>query len=90
MSNLDTKPKAECAKSASTAELAVTAEELHIICDTTVRLTAIRQNGCSHLCVENFAPEMMRKLLLELQMHKQGMVRAEDIFGAGCAKQIDG
>lgn len=78
------------ARSALTAGLAVTAEELRIVCDTTVRLTAIRQNGCSHLCVENFAPEMMRKLLLELQTHKQGMVRAEDIFGAGRANQIDG
>ncbi len=80
----------DSAASVLSAGLAVTAEELHIICDTTVRLTAIRQNGCSHLCVENFAPEMMRNLLLELQMYKQGMVSAEDILGAGCAKQIDG
>lgn len=66
-----------------TAVLAVTADELRTICDTAVRLTQIRQLGCPHLCVENFAPEMMRKLLLELQMHKQGLVRAEDLGALG-------
>jgi uncharacterized spore protein YtfJ len=57
------------------AGLAVTPDELRIVCDTVVRLTDIRQRGCKHLCVENFAPEMLRKMLIELVDHKQGMVR---------------
>ena len=53
-------------RSDSEALLAVTVNELRVICDATVRLTEIRQRGCAHLCVENIAPEIMRKLLLEL------------------------
>ena len=60
----------------------ITSDELRSICDAVVRLTEIRQCGCSHLSVENFAPELMRKLLLELQMHKMGMIRAEDVMPA--------
>ena len=63
--------------------LSVTVDELRIICDATVRLTEIRQRGCVHLYVENCAPEIMRKLLLELQMHKQGFVRADDLGSLG-------
>jgi hypothetical protein len=41
----------------------VTQEELSVITAAVVSLTAIRQKGCEHLCVENFAPELFRKLL---------------------------
>lgn len=53
----------------------VTCAELKHICDTVVELTKIRAAGCSHLAVENFAPEIMAKLLAELSMHKKGMMR---------------
>lgn len=74
------------AESCLTAGLAATADELRTICDATVRLTEIRQRGCGHLCVENVAPEIMRKLLIELVMHKKGFIRAEDFGSMG----IDG
>lgn len=61
------------------AGLAVTPQELAAICDATVRLTEIRQRGCAWLCVENVAPEILRRLLLELVMAKNGLLRAEDI-----------
>ena len=49
----------------------ITNEELKIICDTVVELTKIRQAGCNHLCVENFASECMDKLLRELSIFKE-------------------
>ena len=67
----------------STALLAITLEELRVIADMTVRLTEIRQKVCSHLIVENAAPEIMRKLLTTLAMHKQGFVNADDICAIG-------
>jgi len=45
-------------------------EEFRIICDTTVKLTQLRQNECKHLCIENIAPEIMGKLIAELQASK--------------------
>lgn len=54
----------------------ITADELREICTAVVELTRIRQSGCSHLCVENFAPEIMRKMLYELQMYRIGYARA--------------
>lgn len=50
----------------------VTSEELRILCDATVRLVEIRQRGCSHVCVENVAPEILHKLLTRLKMSKRG------------------
>jgi len=38
-------------------------EVLRVLCDTTVRLTEIRQRGCAHLSVEDFAPECLRNLI---------------------------
>ena len=52
--------------------LAVSADEFLAICDATIRLTEIRQRGCSHLSVENVAPIIMRNLLTELTRHKAG------------------
>ena len=31
--------------------------------DAVVLLTKIRQQGCNHLCVENFAPECLENML---------------------------
>jgi hypothetical protein len=52
----------------------ITNEELKIICDTVVELTKIRQAGCNHLCVENFAPKCMANLLRELSLSKENIV----------------
>jgi hypothetical protein len=52
----------------------ITNEELKVICDTVVELTKIRQTGCKHLCVENFAPKCMANLLRELSLSKENIV----------------
>jgi len=46
-------------------------QELKVICDTVVELTKLRQNECKHLCIENFAPECLRKLLVIIKLSKQ-------------------
>lgn len=71
----------------STAQLAIQLEELRVIADMTVRLTELRQKGCGHLAVENAAPEIMRKLLTTLAMHKQGFINGDDIFAIGAAQR---
>ena len=40
-------------------------EELRELCTLTVDLTRLRQNECKHLCIENFAPELLGKLISE-------------------------
>lgn len=40
-------------------------EELRELCTLTVELTRLRQNECKHLCIENFAPELLGKLIAE-------------------------
>lgn len=40
-------------------------QELKEICDLVVRLTELRQEKCKYLCIENFAPELLGKLLTE-------------------------
>ena len=40
-------------------------EELRELCALTVELTRLRQNECKHLCIENFAPELLGKLIRE-------------------------
>lgn len=52
----------------------ITTEELHEICELTVKLTALRQNECKHLSVENVAPEIFRSLLISLNDLKSGLV----------------
>ena len=42
-------------------------EELRELCTLTVELTRLRQNECKHLCIENFAPELLGKLIRERQ-----------------------
>jgi len=51
-------------------------EELSEICKLTVELTRLRQNECKHLCIENFAPELMKKLILEFR--EANMVDLQD------------
>lgn len=40
-------------------------EELRELCTLTVELTRLRQNECKHLCIENFAPGLLGKLIRE-------------------------
>jgi hypothetical protein len=40
-------------------------EELRELCTLTVELTRLRQNECKHLYIENFAPELLGKLIRE-------------------------
>lgn len=56
-------------------EPVVSCDELRIICDTVVELAKIRQKGCAHLCVENFAQECLGQLLTELKINKGGKYR---------------
>lgn len=56
-------------------EHVVSCDELKIICDTVVELARIRQKGCNHLCVENFAQQCLGQLLTELQLNKGGKLR---------------
>jgi hypothetical protein len=40
-------------------------DELRELCALTVELTKLRQAECKHLCIENFAPELLGKLIRE-------------------------
>jgi len=60
----------------------VTCDELKHICEAVVELTRIRAAGCSHLCVENFSPDLLGKMLSELAVHKSGMIRASAFLEA--------
>lgn len=53
----------------------ISVDELRVICDTVVALTAIRQKGCNHLAVENFAPPLMHHMLSRLRYFKLGNMR---------------
>ena len=59
-------------------EQVVSCDELKVICDTVVELAKIRQKGCSHLCVENFAQQCLGQLLTELRVSKEGKFRIFD------------
>jgi hypothetical protein len=48
-------------------ETVMSIEELRELCALTVELTRLRQNECKHLCIENFAPELLGKLIRERQ-----------------------
>ena len=43
-------------------------EDLRVILDAVVRLTELRQSGCNHLCVDNFAAECLTKLIQALKV----------------------
>jgi len=47
----------------------MTTDELKEICALVVELTKLRQAECKHLVIENFAPELLGKLLRE---HRDG------------------
>ena len=59
-------------------EPVVSCDELKVICDTVVELAKVRQKGCNHLCVENFAQQCLGQLLTELQLSKDGKLRIFD------------
>lgn len=40
-------------------------DEFKELCALTVELTKMRQAECKHLCIENFAPELLGKLIRE-------------------------
>ena len=54
--------------------LSVSVEELREIANMTIELTKVRQRGCNHLRVENFAPSVFHELLSRLAMFKQGEI----------------
>ena len=56
----------------------LTVEELREVCELTAKLTELRQNECKHLCIENIAPEIFRKLLCELHNHKSEVTHWSD------------
>ena len=49
----------------------MTIEELQELCKITVELTKLRQNECKHLCIENFAPDLLKQLIREFQESKK-------------------
>ena len=63
---------AKPAVSSTVENVVVSLDVLRVLCDTTVRLTEIRQRGCAHLCVENFAPECLRNLIETYTHNAQG------------------
>ena len=59
----------------------VSCHELKVISDLTVQLTEIRQKGCSHLSVEDFAPDVFHSLLSRLAMFRNGtLLYSTDLF----------
>ena len=63
-------------------ETVMSIEELRELCTLTVELTRLRQNECKHLCIENFAPELLGKLIRE----RQGLGAQPTPTCAHCAK----
>ena len=41
----------------------LTKDELETLSHLTIELTKLRLSGCDHLCIENFAPELLAKLV---------------------------
>ena len=41
----------------------MTADDFREVCVLTVRLTELRLKDCPHLCIENYAPELLAKLI---------------------------
>jgi len=42
-------------------------QELRELCALTLELTRLRQSKCEHLKIENFAPDLLGKLICELE-----------------------
>jgi len=45
----------------------MTDEQLRILADLVVKLTELRLQDCRHLCIENYAPELLAKLVYAVQ-----------------------
>lgn len=73
MNNETTKPEAE-QELGDRVDSVVSCDELKEICGLVVELTKLRQDGCKHLCIENFAPDLFATLLGHYSMHKQGKI----------------
>ena len=41
----------------------LTLDELKVVSELTFELTKLKQNECKHLCVENFAPPLLKNLI---------------------------
>ena len=77
--------KTENDKGDSAEPIVVSAEVLRTLCDTTVRLAEIRQRGCSHLCVENFAEDCLAKLI---RAYAHNATRSDDSSESGMVETI--
>ena len=56
----------------------MTKDDLQTICDLTVKLTMLRQEKCNHLCIEDFAPEIFKKLLVAKNELDLGVIKRTD------------
>jgi hypothetical protein len=52
---------------------AIGADDLRELCALTVELTRLRQNECKHLCIENFAPGILQKLIQARLLQHEAM-----------------
>jgi len=52
----------------------ISCDELKEICSLVVELTKLRKDGCKHLAIENFSPDLFAALLGHYAMHKQGKI----------------
>jgi len=48
-------------------------DELEVCAELVSRLTELRQNECKHLCIENYAPELLEKILKALARAQRDM-----------------
>ncbi len=39
--------------------------DIQYISDMVIKLTELRWKGCNHLCIENFAPDLFHRLMVE-------------------------
>ena len=53
------------------------------VCSATVELARLRFQGNENVCIENVAPEIMRRLLLVLLLSQQGYVNESDFDSTG-------
>ena len=56
-----------------------TPEEVIAICVVVENSIVHRVKGCKNLCIENYVPNMFKKMLDMLYLHKQGIVHSDNI-----------
>lgn len=78
MKDIENQNEADAGRSVLSAGLGVTVDELRELCKLTIQLTKLWQNECKHLCIENIAPDILRKLLSEIRNHKRGFNHYSD------------